>query len=266
MVVSLKIFYFLDNLEQEKTLFSAKLALESGMDFAIMSGPSFDQFKPQDAIIEIKNLFKWANNSKKGILLFVDEADSFLEDRSTIHPNRIPVLNEWINQTGTESRKFMCVYETNRPECLDPAVQSRITQSIEFIAPSHQEILRMLVQYIDQYIVKDLGRRRNTGFLSRWFPFLFGGKLLHINADALIPRLEAIAVYLANKNFVGRDVTNLVIALSQAAYASPDLKLTDELVDLVVEQQITKKETEKKYLANLASRIDDHRKRLVDFR
>ena len=28
----------------------------------------------------------------------------------------VAVLNEWINQTGTESRKFMCVYETNRPE------------------------------------------------------------------------------------------------------------------------------------------------------
>lgn len=70
-------------------MFAEKLARESGMDFAVMSGPSFDQFKAQDAVVEIKNLFKWANSTKNGLLLFVDEADSFLEDRSTLDPARV---------------------------------------------------------------------------------------------------------------------------------------------------------------------------------
>jgi hypothetical protein len=86
-------------------MFAEKLARESKMDFALMSGPSFDQFKAPQAIVEIKNLFQWAQNSPRGLLLFIDECDSFLEDRSTLSPERVRVLNEFINQTGTESKK-----------------------------------------------------------------------------------------------------------------------------------------------------------------
>eukprot|EP01087_Luapelamoeba_hula_P009655 TRINITY_DN2511_c1_g2_i1.p1 TRINITY_DN2511_c1_g2~~TRINITY_DN2511_c1_g2_i1.p1 ORF type:complete len:712 (-),score=196.40 TRINITY_DN2511_c1_g2_i1:26-2128(-) len=146
-----------------KTLFAETLARESGMDFAVMSGPSFEQFTPQEAIVEVKNLFKWANKSKHGLLLFVDEADSFLEDRSTLNPARVSVLNEWLNQTGTESRKFMCVYETNRPEVLDPAVQSRIARSIEMPPPGEKEIQRMLEQYIDLYVLQENNIKSGKG-------------------------------------------------------------------------------------------------------
>lgn len=72
-----------------------------------MSGPSFDQFTSAEAIVEIKNLFKWANSRTRGAILFVDEADTFLEDRSTLSPDRVRVLNEFINQTGTESKKVI---------------------------------------------------------------------------------------------------------------------------------------------------------------
>ena len=75
------------------------------MDFALMSGPSFDQFTSSEAIIEIKKLFKWANSRPRGAILFIDEADTFLEDRATLSPERVRVLNEFINETGTESKK-----------------------------------------------------------------------------------------------------------------------------------------------------------------
>eukprot|EP01103_Thecamoeba_quadrilineata_P017221 TRINITY_DN6011_c0_g1_i1.p1 TRINITY_DN6011_c0_g1~~TRINITY_DN6011_c0_g1_i1.p1 ORF type:complete len:595 (+),score=155.25 TRINITY_DN6011_c0_g1_i1:193-1785(+) len=238
-----------------KTLFSEKLAYDSGIDFAMMSGPSFDQFKPHEAIVEIKNLFEWANRSKRGLLLFIDEADSFLEDRSTIHPKRVSVLNEWINQTGTESRKFMCVYETNRPENLDPAVQSRITQSLNFEPPTRQEILRMLTHYTNKYIVGESGRKGVLGF--------FSGPAKPIDASELLSQLEPISERIAAHNFVGRDVTNLVIALSQAAYAESEFKMTNELIDRVVDQQIKKKYKEKEYLEARAQRIASLRKRLV---
>ena len=41
---------------------------------------------------------------RRGALIFIDEADSFLEDRDTLSPARIRVLNEFIYHTGTESR------------------------------------------------------------------------------------------------------------------------------------------------------------------
>jgi ATPase family AAA domain-containing protein 3A/B len=135
-----------------KTLWAEKLAQEAKMDFAIMSGPSFDQFIPGEAIQEIKLLFNWVHAQKNGVLLFIDEADSFLEDRATLHPHRVSVLNEWINQTGTESQKFMCVYETNRPEVLDPAIQSRVSTSIEFESPGEAELLKLLQLYVKKYV------------------------------------------------------------------------------------------------------------------
>jgi len=100
-----------------KTLFAEKLAQVSHMDFAVMSGPAFDQFKPHEAIAEIKNLFTWANRTNNGLLLFIDECDSFLEDRATLSPERVRVLNEFINQTGTESRKVSLSLSLSLSHC-----------------------------------------------------------------------------------------------------------------------------------------------------
>lgn len=90
-------------------MWAEKLARESKIDFALISGPScesfplelrltplVDQFSPNEAIVEIKNLFKWAKSKRKGFIMFIDEADSFLEDRSTLNPDRVRVLNEYV--------------------------------------------------------------------------------------------------------------------------------------------------------------------------
>lgn len=136
-------------------MFAEKLAYESKMDFALLSGPSFEQFDPSDAVIEIKKFFHWANGRRRGLLLFIDECDSFLSDRNSLDSHHTQVLNEFINQTGCETRNFMIIFETNRPWVIDPAIQSRISQSIEFTSPSSNEINSLLMQAIDKYIKED---------------------------------------------------------------------------------------------------------------
>jgi hypothetical protein len=37
----------------------------------------------RDAVTEIHKVFDWAETSKKGLLLFIDESDAFLRKRST---------------------------------------------------------------------------------------------------------------------------------------------------------------------------------------
>lgn len=219
-----------------KSLFAERLAKESGLDFAMISGPSFDQFEPGEAITQIKNLFTWANSSRHGVLLFVDEADSFLEDRSTLNRERVRVLNEWINQTGTESRKFMLVYETNRPDVLDPAVESRITRSVQFPPPSLAQVKELLTQYIDLYIRNEKPKRKLGNF------FVSPPRL---NAEALTTeKIDRIAEVISQHEFSGRDVTNLVISLSQTAYADPNFSLSEENIQTVVDAQVTKKKYE----------------------
>jgi ATPase family AAA domain-containing protein 3A/B len=196
-----------------KTLFARQLALASGMEFAMLSGPAFDQFDDANAIIEIKSLFSWANRSKKGLLLFVDEAESFLEDRRK--QGRSKVLNEWISHTGTETRRFMTVYATNRPEVLDSAVVSRVTRAIHIPAPGASEIAGMLRQ-----------------FWKRMLP----GVVWDASVD-----IDAIARDLHEKDFVGRDVVNLTISLQQALAVQESVQLTAIMVAEAVEEIVQKK-------------------------
>lgn len=226
-----------------KTLFAEQLARESKMDFAMMSGPSFDQFSTKDAIVEIKKLFSWANTSRNGLLLFIDECDSFLEDRTTLSPDRVRVLNEFINQTGTESRKFMLVFETNRPSVLDPAVHSRITRSVHFVPPEKEEVRQLLSQYIQRYIVDE---KPHVPFWTNIWQTITGTRPKKLDHSGLTDDVvEKIANDMHKACFVGRDISNTVIAMTQAAYASPDFCISEELAFRVVDEQVDKKNQER---------------------
>ena len=63
-------------------MFARNLARSSGMDFAIMTGGDIAPLG-KDAVTQIHKLFDWANTSRKGLVLFVDEADAFLQQRSS---------------------------------------------------------------------------------------------------------------------------------------------------------------------------------------
>merc|ERR1719199_2116412 len=60
-----------------KTLFARTLAKQSGLDYAIMSGGDVGPLGKL-AVHELNKLFAWANSSRKGLILFIDEADAFL--------------------------------------------------------------------------------------------------------------------------------------------------------------------------------------------
>jgi len=217
-----------------KTLFAEKLAQDANMDFLMLSGPSFDQFEPKDAIVEINNLFEWVKKSKRGALVFIDEADSFLEDRDTLSPSRVRVLNEFIYHTGTESRDFMVVFETNRPWVIDPAVLSRISRSIEFPDPLAEDIAKML----DNKISAVLDRK-----LSLWQKIFSSGSSIDYSILKDSNCINELAKKFSKERFVGRDITNFVILLAQAAYAC-DMKITPALLNEIVEEQIQKKRRE----------------------
>ena len=48
-----------------------------GLDYALMTGGDVAPLGAQ-AVTKIHQLFDWAKKSKKGLLLFIDEADAFL--------------------------------------------------------------------------------------------------------------------------------------------------------------------------------------------
>ena len=84
-----------------KTMFAKGLAHHSGLEYAILTGGDIAPLG-RDAVTEIHKLFEWAKTSRKGLLLFVDEADAFLQSRETtkISEDQRNALNAFLYRTG----------------------------------------------------------------------------------------------------------------------------------------------------------------------
>lgn len=102
-----------------------RLARASGMDYAIMTGGDVGPLGREGAY-EINKLFSWAERSRRGLILFVDEADAFLRQgrallgaRDTMSEDTRNALSAFLHHTGTESNKFCVVLATNCRETLD---------------------------------------------------------------------------------------------------------------------------------------------------
>ena len=54
-----------------------RLARTAGLDYAIMSGGDVAPLRG-GAVSQLHELFDWAERSRQGLLLFIDEADAFL--------------------------------------------------------------------------------------------------------------------------------------------------------------------------------------------
>lgn len=76
-----------------KTMAAKRLARTSGLDYAIMSGGDVAPLEGK-AVTQLHATFDWAERSRRGLLLFIDEADAFLGRRRC---GRAPFL------------RFMCV-------------------------------------------------------------------------------------------------------------------------------------------------------------
>lgn len=136
-----------------KTMFAKRLAIYSGLDYAVMSGADFSQFTEGEDIEELHKLFDWAYNSDKGLLVFIDEADSFLMDRSKSSNRNRNLTNAFLSRVEKQTNnKVMFVFATNHPQVLDSAVYSRIGDRVEFKLPAYEQRSDIFDLYTTQYI------------------------------------------------------------------------------------------------------------------
>ena len=198
-----------------KTLFAKKLARASGLDYAILTGGDVAPLG-RDAVTEIHRLFDWAATSRRGLLLFIDEADAFLRSRREATSEDLRnAFNAFLYRTGEPSRDVMLVYASNAAEDFDWAVNDRIDEMVRFSLPGRAERARMLRQYLDEY---------------------FGAGDI---ADAKLDGAVA-----ATEGFSGREINKLVVAWKAAASAGAGGALDDatraEVLDAHVEQRAVK--------------------------
>lgn len=220
-----------------KTMFARGLAQHSGLDYAILTGGDIAPLG-RDAVTELHKLFDWAKTSRRGLLLFVDEADAFLQSRENtrISEDQRNALNAFLYRTGTESDQFMMVYASNQPSQFDPALLDRVDEMVEFDMPGPEERREMIAMYIEQYLLNPPGRYAKPV------------KTENIG-DAEIE--QAVK---ETEGFSGRAISKLAIAWQAAAYGTEGAVLDRETFFKTVEQHKKSMATKDEWLREAKER------------
>ncbi|KAF1884976.1 hypothetical protein Lal_00028865 [Lupinus albus] len=223
-----------------KTMAARELARKSGLDYALMTGGDVAPLGSQ-AVTKIHQLFDWSKKSKRGLLLFIDEADAFLCERNKTYMSEAQrsALNALLFRTGDQSKDIVLALATNRPGDLDSAVADRIDEVLEFPLPGEQERFKLLKLYLDKYIAQ--AGSRKSGF----FQELFKGKPQTIEIKGLTDDIikEAAA---KTDGFSGREIAKLMASVQAAVYGSENCVLDPSLFREVVDYKVAEHQQRRK--------------------
>ncbi|RDX98187.1 ATPase family AAA domain-containing protein 3, partial [Mucuna pruriens] len=226
-----------------KTMAARELARKSGLDYALMTGGDVAPLGSQ-AVTKIHQLFDWAKKSKKGLLLFIDEADAFLCERNKTYMSEAQrsALNALLFRTGDQSKDIVLALATNRPGDLDSAVADRIDEVLEFPLPGEEERFKLLKLYLDKYIAQ--AGSRKSGLLQN----LLKGKPQQIEIKGLTDDIikEAAA---KTEGFSGREIAKLMASVQAAVYGSENCVLDPNLFREVVDYKVAEHQQRRKLAA-----------------
>lgn len=213
-----------------KTMVAREIAKRSGLDYAMMTGGDVAPLAAQ-AVTKIHDIFDWAKKSRKGLLLFIDEADAFLCERNSTHmsESQRSALNALLFRTGDQSRDIVLVLATNRPGDLDSAVTDRIDEVIEFPLPGEEERLKLLKLYVNKYLCDD-----NNGTKGGFLPKKQPQKITIEDLSEDVFREAAKKT----EGFSGREIAKLVASVQAAVYGRPDCMLDSQLFREIVDYKV----------------------------
>jgi len=225
-----------------KTMVAKKLAQSTGMDFALMSGGDVGPLG-SDAVTQIHSLFRWAKTSRKGLLLFVDEAEAFLGNRnqSKMSENAHNALNALLYHTGGERRDFLLVLATNRAEDLDEAVLDRCDESLLLGLPDAECRQKLMSQYYQAFVKGELTKNdeQASSLGSRLRSYLTKEDPFRVRIDDDVMDQDQLGeVVAATEGFSGREIGKLMIAVQANLYASNDGELSKDMVQTITEIKV----------------------------
>lgn len=197
-----------------KTMFVKKLAQHSGMDYAIMTGGDVLPMG-REAVTSIHKVFDWAQTSRRGLLLFIDEADAFLRKRSSekISEDLRSALNAFLYRTGEQNPRFMLVLASNTPEQFDYAINDRLDEMVEFTLPGLEERERLMRLYFDKFVLQPAAEGKKRFKVEQW------------DYGAVCSKMAKMCEGLS-----GREISKLGVAWQAAVYASENGVLTEKMV------------------------------------
>lgn len=209
-----------------KTMLSQELAKRSGMNYAFVNGSSFSKFSEKDSINEMDILFSWANKSKRGLLLVIDEADAFLYKRENMKSNSkdYKLLSNFLSHTSQLSDKIMIVLCTNYKDRLDNAILSRMGICLELPLPGEIERAKVLALYRNKMLLSAVYNSNE-----------FIDSVNSILTDTKINSIAQLAQGLSN-----RDLENIINFIKVQTMSKEDQVLTQNIVDDAVNIMLQK--------------------------
>ncbi|XP_043710979.1 ATPase family AAA domain-containing protein 3-like isoform X2 [Telopea speciosissima] len=214
-----------------KTMVAREIARKSGLDYAMMTGGDVAPLGPQ-AVTKIHEIFDWAKKSRKGLLIFIDEADAFLCERNSTHMSEAQrsALNALLFRTGDQSRDIVLVLATNRPGDLDSAITDRIDEVIEFPLPGEEERVKLLNLYLNKYLSSEEKTES-----------LYGSMLKKKQQKIIVKDISEDVIREAarkTEGFSGREIAKLMASVQAAVYGRPDCVLDSQLFNEVVDYKV----------------------------
>lgn len=151
-----------------KTLFAGYFAEQVGMEYAETTGGAFLQ---EGAGIEaVNSIFDYAKKTK-GLILFIDEADSLFVDRNQLavgqNASKYEVLNHLLNLLGQPNDKLMVICATNHPVVFDEAMSRRFTQAIEMPLPDDKAREKLFELYFSKLANNFKNRSKEQEVVSK---------------------------------------------------------------------------------------------------
>nr|XP_005596012.3 ATPase family AAA domain-containing protein 3C isoform X1 [Macaca fascicularis] len=216
-----------------KTLVAKNLALNLGMDYAIMTGEDL-ALRGREGVTAMHELFDWANTNRRGFLLFMDDAEAFLRKPATEEMSNYYLRvaqNAFLNHTRQRSNKFMLVLASRDPKQLHRDIHDRIDVMFYFDPPGPEERERLLRMYLDKYVLMPATEGKQRLKLAQ---FDYGRKC------------EEIAEL--TNGMSAREIAQLAQSWQDTAYASEDGVLTEAMLDAHVEDFVEQHQKKMRWL------------------
>jgi ATPase family AAA domain-containing protein 3A/B len=231
-----------------KTMAAKRLARYSGLDYAVMTGGDVAPLGA-NAVTKLHEMFDWASTSRKGLLLFIDEADAFLAKRGSdvAGTESRAALNALLYRTGEMNRDVALVLATNRPEDLDKAVLDRMDESVEIGLPDLEARKRMVKLYFDKLIVRgaDAGDDKPAkSFFGGLFRRSLPERPIEVK-DVTDADLDAVAA--KTEGLSGREISKLMASVQAAAHGSSDGACTKAMLEEVTTTKLAENKTKAKW-------------------
>lgn len=212
-----------------KTAFAKWLALNTGMDYAIVSGSEI--VKHPNGLMALRELIEWAKECPNGLILFIDEIDAIAFDRNRNRDRDVVILLEELLVLMSDEdvlRTCKFVAATNRREDIDAAVLSRFDDQIEVGLPGECERKQLFDLYLKKYITGKSHLIKENGTM----------RLVDIAVAPEITEEFLNDVATKTAGCSGRTVSKMVRKMQTEALFNKDHVLTAPMMIQIVESRM----------------------------